>query len=267
VADLEGRLPADIFKIIEGCFQDQNKRVASLERSNEVIRERETARLTQVEAMRELVTRLNGARAKGDNAGIMKIKGAMDDILEKFMKDVDKDEEDGLAPDVVETWKNQAFEVVKEAGSFLKQLEEGDPASMPGDSLGPLRKAVGAATHFAEAVTKEVPDPSEERLRDLARKRGAAKKEIMAMSRSLMVGQSASLATEANRLANDAGEVIKSSRETIKAALRGLGAARTYRRLAASPEPHAHLRQDLHWEAYTQNGHQGASQQRRHGPR
>jgi hypothetical protein len=47
----------------------------------------------------------------------------------------------------------------------------------------------------------------------------------MALSRSLMVGQAASIATEANRLASDAGEVIKSSRETIKAALRGLGAA------------------------------------------
>jgi hypothetical protein len=47
----------------------------------------------------------------------------------------------------------------------------------------------------------------------------------MALSRSLMVGQAASLTTEAHRLASDAGEVIKSSRETIKAALRGLGAA------------------------------------------
>jgi hypothetical protein len=190
-----------------------------------VIRERETARLTQVEAMREQVTRLNGARAKGDNAGIMKIKVAMNNILEKFMKDVDKDEEDGLAPDVVETWKNQAFEVVKEAAHFLEHFNEGGPVSMPEDSLGPLRKAVGAATHLTEAVTKEVQDPSEERLRDLARKLAAAKKEIMAMSRSLMVGQSTSLAMEANRLANDPEEAIKSSRETIKAALRGVGAA------------------------------------------
>ncbi len=43
-AELDGRLPADIFKIIDGCCQDLNKRVASLERSNEVIRERETER-------------------------------------------------------------------------------------------------------------------------------------------------------------------------------------------------------------------------------
>jgi hypothetical protein len=72
-------------------------------------------------------------------------------------------------------------------------------------------------------VTKEVQDPSEERLRDLARKLGAAKKEIMAMNRCLMVGQSATLATEAHELASEAGEAIKASRETIKAALRGMG--------------------------------------------
>ncbi len=190
-----------------------------------MVRERETERLTQVEAMREQVTRFNGARAKGDNTGLMRVKLALNDILEKFMKDVDKDEEDGLAPDVVKTWKNQAYAVVKEAAQFLEHFDEGGPASKPEDSLGPLRGAIGAPTHLAEAVTKEVQDPSEERLRDLPRKLGAAKKEIMAMSRSLMVGQSASLATEAHRLANNAGEVIKSSRETIKAALRGLGAA------------------------------------------
>jgi hypothetical protein len=88
---------------------------------------------------------------------------AVNDILEKFMKDVDKDKEDGLAPDVVETWKGQAYAVVKEAVEFFEHFSEGDPASKPEDSLGPLRKAIGAATHLAEAVTKEVQDPSEER--------------------------------------------------------------------------------------------------------
>jgi hypothetical protein len=126
-AELEGCLPADIFKIIEGCCQDLNKRVASLERSNEVVRERETERLTQVEAMREQVTRFNGARAKGDNAGLMRVKLALDGIMEKFMKDVGKDEEDGLAPYVVETWKSQANAVVKEAAQFPRTLRGGGP--------------------------------------------------------------------------------------------------------------------------------------------
>jgi hypothetical protein len=47
----------------------------------------------------------------------------------------------------------------------------------------------------------------------------------MAMNRSLVVGQPANLATEANQLACKAGEAIKVSRETIKAALRGMGTA------------------------------------------
>jgi hypothetical protein len=141
------------------------------------------------------------------------------------MKDVDMDEKDGLAPDVVETWKGQALVIVKDALEFLEHFGEGGPASKPEDSLGPLRKAIGVVTRLAEAVAKEVQDPSEERLRDLARKLGAAMKEIMAMNRSLMVGQSANLAAEADELASEAGEAIKVSRETIKAALRGLGAA------------------------------------------
>jgi hypothetical protein len=155
-AEAEGRLPANIFKIIERCCQDLNKRVASLERSNEVAREREMERLAQVEAMREQVTRFTGAKAKGDNAGLMKVKLALSDIMEKFMKDVDKDEEDGLAPDVVETWKGQAYAVVKEALEFFEHFGERGPASKPEDSLGPLRKAIGVATHLAKAVTKEV---------------------------------------------------------------------------------------------------------------
>jgi hypothetical protein len=142
------------------------------------------------------------------------------------MADVDKDEEDGLASDVAQTWKDQAYQIVNEALIFFGNfIIEDDPAPKSGESLAPLRKAIETATHLVEAVAKEIQDPGEERLRDLARKLGTAKKEIMALSRSLMVGQAASIATEANRLSSDAGEAIKSSREIIKAALRGLGAA------------------------------------------
>jgi hypothetical protein len=114
---------------------------------------------------------------------------------------------------------------VNEALIFFGNFIEDDPAPSSGDSLAPLRKAIETATHLAETMVKEIQDPGEERLRDLARKLGTAKKEIMALSRSLKVGQPASIAKEANRLASDAGEAIKSSRQTIKAALRGLGAA------------------------------------------
>jgi hypothetical protein len=58
-----------------------------------------------------------------------------------------------------------------------------------------------------------VQEPHEEGLRDLARKLGTVKKEIMGISRGLVVGQSASLATEAHELASEAGEAIRASRE------------------------------------------------------
>ncbi len=175
-AKTEGRLPADIFNIIEKCCQDLNQRVDRLERSNEVERERETERLAQVEAMREQVTRFTDAKAKGDNAGLMRVKLALSGITEKFMKDVEADEKDGLAPNVVETWKGQALAIMKDALEFLVHFGEGDPAPKPEDSLGPLRKAIGVVTYLTEAVAKEAQDPDEERLRDLARKLGPRKR-------------------------------------------------------------------------------------------
>jgi hypothetical protein len=145
--------------------------------------------------------------------------------MANYMKDLEADEKDGLSPDVVEMWKEGALDVVRDALEDLKHFNEGDPASRPDDALGPLRKAVGGVAMLAETVAKEVQEPDEERLRDLARKLGAAKKEIMAMDRSLVVGQPANLTTEAHEIASEAGEAIKASRETIKAALRGMGAA------------------------------------------
>ncbi len=133
-----------------------------------------------------------------------------------------------MAPDVVQTWKDQAYQIVNEALHFFDGfIEDSSAPSAPklADSLAPLRKAIEIATYTTEAVAKEIQDPSEIRLRGLAKQLGTSKKEIMALSRSLIVGQVASIAIEATRLASDAGEAIKSSREMIRAALRGLGAA------------------------------------------
>ncbi len=221
-------MPAGVFKLIESCCRDLNKRVAILEFSNELVRERELERLVQVEAMREQVTRYSGARASGDNAALAKIKPALQELVDKYMADVDKDEEDGLAPDVVQTWKDQAYQIINEAMLFFDGfIEDGSAPSAPkpADSLAPLRMAIGIATYTTEAVAKEIQDPDEVRLRCFAKQLGTSKKEIMALSRSLMVGQVASIAIEATRLASEAGEAIKSSREMIRAALRGLGAA------------------------------------------
>ncbi len=184
-AEKAGKLPADVFKLIESCCRDLNKRVAILELSNELMREREPERLVQVEAMKEQVTRYSGAQASGDNAALARIKPTLQELVDKYMADVNKDEEDGLAPDVVQTWKDQAYQIVNEALHFFDGFIEdcsAPSAPKPADSLAPLKKAIEVATHLTEAVAKEIQDPGEDRLRDLAKKLGTSKKEIMALS-------------------------------------------------------------------------------------
>ncbi len=181
----------------------------------------------QVEAIREHVTRFTGARASGDNAALASIKQALAGLMEKFMADVNRDKEDGLDPGTARTWKDQVHQMVEEAEIF-RDSPSGDgaapptpaePAALkPADGLAPLRLAIRLATHTMEAVAREIQHPDETTLRGLAKHLGNSKKEIMGLSRSLMVGQAASVATKATRLANEAGEAIKSSRELIRAA-------------------------------------------------
>ncbi len=195
-----------------------------LERSNEVQREREPQRLLQVEAMRGQVTKYITAKGKGDNANLMEVKQTLPNLLTGYLKDLEMDKKDGLSSDVIETWKQAALDITKDALEYLDHFGV-DPASRPDDALGPLRKAIGKVAELTEAVAKGVQEPDEEGLRDLTRKLGTVKKEIMGISRCLVVGQSASLATEAHELTSKAREAIRASREMIKAALRGMGAA------------------------------------------
>jgi hypothetical protein len=76
-----------------------------------------------------------------------------------------------------------------------------------------------------QAMTREITDPDETILRGFGKQLGNSKKEIMAVSKDLVVDQSADVAMEATRLAGEACNAIKASRESIRAALRELGAA------------------------------------------
>jgi hypothetical protein len=189
------------------------------------MREREPQRLLQIEAITEQVTRYAGAKGKGNNADLMRVKQTLPNLMADYMKSLEADEKDGLSSDIVKTWEEAALDIARDALEYLNHFSEGDPASRPDDTLGPLRKAIGKVAALTEAVAKEVQEPDEERLRDFARKLGTAKKKVMDMNRSLVVGQPASLATEAHELAGEAGEAIRASREMIKAALRGKGVA------------------------------------------
>ncbi len=158
-----GKLPADVFKLIESCLRDLGKRAAVQELSNDMIREREPERLAQVEAIREQVTRFNGARAGGDNAALTRIKPMLMGLVDKYMTDVNEDEEDGLAPDTARMWKDQVYQIVNEAVLFLDGFNEdgsappapAEPsAPKPVDGLAHLRLVIGIATYTIEAVAR-----------------------------------------------------------------------------------------------------------------
>jgi hypothetical protein len=112
-----GRLLADVAKVIEKCCQDLGWRVARLEKSNEVEREREPERLMQIEAMREQVSKCATAKEKGNNTDLMRVKQALPPLLSKYLKDLETDEKDGLSSDVLEAWKQAALDLT---GDVLK---------------------------------------------------------------------------------------------------------------------------------------------------
>jgi hypothetical protein len=163
-----GRLPADIAMVIEKCCQDLGRRVARLERSNEVEREK-------IEGMREQVSKCAVAREKGNMAGLMRVKEALPHLLSKYLKDLEADEKEGLSPDVVEKWRQAALDLTEDVMKYVDRLGV-NPASGPDDILGHLRRAIGKIATLSEAITKGVQEPDEEELRNLAKKLGAAKK-------------------------------------------------------------------------------------------
>ncbi len=74
-------------------------------------------------------------------------------------------------------------------------------------------------------MTRELTDPNETVLRGFGKQLGNSKKEIMTVSKDLVVDLPADMATEGTRLANEACEAIKVSRESIRAVLRELSGA------------------------------------------
>jgi hypothetical protein len=189
-----GKLPADVFRLIDSCLHSLGQRAKRQELSNEVIKEREPERLVQVESIREHASRLTGARASGDIAALESVRQAMLGLVRKFKEAVDRDKEDGLVPDTARAWKDQVDNIADEAK--LDQLPDGGgggsaaplaPAEVA-DCLAPLRSAIKLATHTMEAVAREIQDPDETTLRGFSKHLGNSKKEIMALSRSLMVG-------------------------------------------------------------------------------
>jgi hypothetical protein len=59
------------------------------------------------------------------------------------MKNLETDEKDGLSSDIIETWKDSALDIARDALEYLNHFGE-NPASRPDDALGlsgrPLEK-------------------------------------------------------------------------------------------------------------------------------
>ncbi len=184
-----------------------------------------------MEAIRKHAMMLHANRLNGDKLGEESVKKAMVRLVDEYMAAVDKDKEDRLDPDTARMWKEQVHEIVTKAKLDQPSESVGRSKSGPvahsgaADCLAPLKSIIEQATYTMQAATREITDPDETILRGFGKQLGNSRKEIMAVSKDLVVDQSADVAMEATRLAGEACNTIKASRESIRAALRELGAA------------------------------------------
>jgi hypothetical protein len=225
------KMPADVFKLIDSCLSSLSQKAKRQGLSDEVIKQREPERLLQVEAIREHATMLHASRLGGDRLSEESVKKAMRKLVDEYVAAVDQDRDDGLDPDTARMWKKQVHEIAAKAKLDQPVASFGGSKSGPvahsgvKDRLAPLKSTIEQATYIMQAVTRELTDPDETILRGFGKQLGSSKKEIMAVSKDLVVDQPADVATEATRLASEACDAIKASRESIRAALRELGAA------------------------------------------
>jgi hypothetical protein len=226
------RLPADIARIIDNYCKDLTRRVGLRELSNDLEKDKERERRAQLETMEAEVSNFKAAKAEGNMADLTRVKGVLSAQLRKYLEDIEADEGDGISSDATGKWREAALGLTKDAMDYLNGMGR-DVGAESEDALGPLRQAIGKVASLGEAVAVGVIEPDEEELRDLAKRLGAVKRELMAMGMGLMVNQPPAMATEAHKLISEAEEAIRASQRTIKAALRGLGALRTYRKPAA----------------------------------
>ncbi len=211
-------MPADVFKMIESCMASLSQKVRIRMQSDAITREKEPERLKQLEAIREQATMLHGSRLNKDKPTEESVAKIMRVAVIEYMTAVDQDKEDGLDPDTARMWKEQVQEIVTLANLDMPVAgTRGDgPEPVPQDEatdcLAPLKDAIDQARYTADAVTRELTDPEETVLRGFGKQLGSSKKEIMALSKNLAVGQPASVAMEATRLASEACDAIKMSR-------------------------------------------------------
>jgi hypothetical protein len=232
-------LPADVFRVINNCMTSLSQRAARRTEANRIVAEKEPERLKQIEAIREQATLLHTCRLNKDKQTEECVARMMREAVIEYTAAVDQDVADGLDSEAAREWRERAQEIVTLANLDMPVAgtrseeparippEDPEPLAQEGamDCLIPLKNAIEQARLTANAANGELNDPEEAVLRGLGKQLGGSRKEIMALSRSLVSGQPAGVATEAARLADEACENIRVSRELIRAALRDMGAA------------------------------------------
>ncbi len=248
-------LPADVFKMIDKCMTALGQKAKRRVQADRMVAEKEPERLKQIEAIREQATMLHASRLNRDKLTEESVARVMREAVVEYMAAVDQDVVDGLDPDAAREWKERAQEIVtlanldmpaagtkghmqavapqEGAAECLVPIRDVVERVMPAvasqegaaECLVPLRDAIERARLTANAASRELNDPEETVLRGFGRQLGDSRKEIMALSKSLAVGQPASMVAEATRLSDEACENIRLSRELIRAALRDMGAA------------------------------------------
>ncbi len=128
-------LPADIFKMMEGCVASLEQKVRTRMQSDAIIVEKEPERLKQLEAIREQATMLHESRLNKDKVTEESVVRLMRDVVIGFMAAVDQDKEDGLDPDTAWLWKEQVQGFVTTANLDVPAVgaSEGEPGPAPRD--------------------------------------------------------------------------------------------------------------------------------------
>ncbi len=219
-----GCLPADIVKMTEDYCKDLRNRVMLRELSDDLEKGREGERTAQLKAMEAEISKIKEAGRQGDIAGLLRGRKNLIAQRKEYLKGIEADEDHGVTSDATGKWKKVVADLTDGVLEELKGMDR-DVGAKGEDTLGPLRRAMGGVANLIEAVNLAKDSPEEGGLRDLGRKLGVAKKELMALGRDLMTSQGPALAAEAHDLAGEAEDAIRSRQKVIRSALRGLDVA------------------------------------------
>ncbi len=96
--------------------------------SNDLEKDKERERLMQLEAMKVEVNNFKAAKAQGNMADLMRVKGVLSAQLKKYLEDIEADKGEGISSDITG----------KDAMEYLSGIGR-DVGAAKEDALGPLR--------------------------------------------------------------------------------------------------------------------------------